>query len=203
MEGQLAKGSSFPIVVVPDKAVCDDVSMLEEEFIRNLSDDAVAVGRPSNKAAAADITHFLYEFGWLLHRDQWKAQYMASGVDEFSAERYRWLLRFSAERGCCAVAKSILNLLFSTSHDRALGTISEASLLHIAVKSSSRAMVEFLLAYAPPSPDSGHGSPEQVFRPDAPSHGGLTPLHLAASMHSGGDEVLDALTNAPEEVCYC
>jgi hypothetical protein len=182
------KGSSFPIIVVPDKAVCDDVSMLEEEFIRNLSNDAVA-----------DITHFLYEFGWLLHREQWTAQYIAAGIDEFSAQRYRWLLRFSAERGCCAVAKSILDRLFGMSHDSALWIIAEASLLHIAVKSSSRAMVEFLLEYTPPS----HGSREQVFRPDSPSHGGLTPLHLAAGMHSGGDEVLDALTNAPEEVCYC
>ena len=201
MEGQLVKGNSFPIIVA-DKTVCDDVGILEEEFTRNLGNGVME----GPNIAAAEITHFLYEFGWLLHRNKWKLHYMDLGLHNFSSERYQWLLRFSVERGYCAVVKNILDILFCTNHEstehvnaKAHKILSETNLLHIAVKNNSRNMVECLLAYNSTTSVSDVQQ-RYIFRPDTPSHGGLTPLHVAASMHSG-DEVLDALTNTPEEVC--
>ena len=102
-----------------------------------------------------------------------------------------------------------------------IGRLSEAvqddqSLLHRAVRRRSRGMVELLLAYVPPYIRSGGGVNVvdteylgklmqfklqwgNLFRPDMSGPGGLTPLHIAASMRDGEDMV-DALTSDPFQV---
>lgn len=85
-----------------------------------------------------------------------------------------------------------------------------ASLLHRAVRMKSRAMVELLLGYAP-SFLGGINDPDMerfkrkldfkvrwgaIFKPDMHGPGGLSPLHVAASLQDG-EEVVDALTSGP------
>ena len=88
-----------------------------------------------------------------------------------------------------------------------------ASLLHRAVRRRSRAMVELLLGFAP----SWLGGMEEadverlkrkldfrvrwgsIFKADMRGPGGLSPLHIAASLRDG-EEVVDALTSGPCQV---
>eukprot|EP00250_Pteridium_aquilinum_P022654 c25511_g1_i1 orf=79-3486(-) len=205
VEGQMRKGNAFPIIIA-DKPICEEINSLEKKYVGSGENDEHAA-RLSSSTIEADITHFLHELGWLLQRVQRKVHYIDLKIPEFSIARYRWLLRFSVEHSCCALVRRILDLLFSTddssvahAHLRAREVLSEANLLHVAVKSKSRAMVEFLLAYSPPiAPTSMASKRECYFRPDTPISDGFTPLHVAASIHSA-DSVVDALTNASEEL---
>lgn len=203
VEGQIWKGPAFPIIIA-EKPICEDICSLEKKYIES-SDGHSA--RASTTMLEADITHFLHELGWLFQRVQRKDDYLKLKMPEFSNTRYMWLLQFAVEHSCCAVVRWILDLLFSI-HDsssqqgstRALEVLSEASLLHVAVRSKSSDMVKFLVAYSPSVEATSIESRREIlFRPDIPISDGFTPLHVAACMKSA-DGIIDALTDAPAEV---
>lgn len=133
--------------------------------------------------------------------------------------RFKALLVYSVERNWCAVVQRVLDIGFEEDEWEVvfseLSEMSEegASLLHRAVRMKSRAMVELLLGYAP-SFLGGINDPDMerfkrkldfkvrwgaIFKPDMHGPGGLSPLHVAASLQDG-EEVVDALTSGPFQV---
>lgn len=203
VEGQHHDGNAFPLIVA-EKAVCEEISSLEEELEMSIMTQRT-IDKTRQSLIETEITHFLYELGWLFQRTQQTTSWIDSGMQEFSSARFKWLLRFAVEHSWCAVVVKILDLLFSIGsesnevvHSKALKTLSEVSLLHVAVRVNSRPVVDVLLSYSPPSTGCELRK-DYVFRPDTPGLAGLTPLHIAASMHAA-DGVIDALTNDPKQL---
>lgn len=126
---------------------------------------------------------------------------------------------YSVERNWCAVVGRVLDIVFENDEWEVvfseLSDMSqdEASLLHRAVRNKNRRMVEVLLGYAP-SFLAGMEDPDverfkqrldfrvrwaSIFKADMRGPGGLSPLHIAASLEDG-EEVVDALTSGPCQV---
>lgn len=156
---------------------------------------------------------FIHEMGWLLRRSRMRAKLVHGDFksDIFSFTRFGWLMEFSLDHGWCAVVKKLLDLLFDGYVGSAEGfsaelALLEIGLLHRAVRKRSRQMVEFLIRYIPERSSDVAGSEQKqtvrsesdgfLFRPDAVGPGGLTPLHIAASV-DGSETLLDALTDDP------
>lgn len=133
--------------------------------------------------------------------------------------RFKQLLIYSVERNWCAVVQRVLDIAFEDDDwEQIFSALSdmfqeEASLLHRAVRNKNRPMVELLLEYAP-SFLAGINDPDvesfkrkldfklkwgSIFKPDIRGPGGLSPLHIAASLQDG-EEVVDALTSGPCQV---
>jgi hypothetical protein len=74
--------------------------------------------------------------------------------------------------------------------------LSEIHLLNRAVKRKSNRMVHLLVQYVVICPDNSKLYP---FVPNLPGPGGLTPLHLAASIENAED-IVDALTDDPQQI---
>lgn len=158
---------------------------------------------------------FIHEMGWLLHRTrlQTRIGQTSGDVGLFPFERFRWLAEFSIDHDWSAVVKKLLSILCDGTvdlrpDDSNLQALLDIGLLHRAVRRNCRSTVEFLLSYHPSGAldrtglkknplDEGHN----LFRPDAAGPGGLTPLHIAASVDSS-ENVLDALTEDPGSVCF-
>lgn len=123
------------------------------------------------------------------------------------------------ERSWCAVVDKLFDIAL-TSQDIGTGIArlsqvvhDDHSLLHRAVRRKSRGMVELLLAYVPSCMRSETMSNAvdadklmqfrfqwgALFWPAMSGPGGLTPLHIAASMQDGEDMV-DVLTSDPFQV---
>jgi hypothetical protein len=75
--------------------------------------------------------------------------------------------------------------------------LAEIHLLNRAVKRKSRRMVHLLVQFVVLCLDNSKVYP---FLPNFPGPGGLTPLHLAASIENAED-IVDALTDDPQQVC--
>ena len=75
--------------------------------------------------------------------------------------------------------------------------LAEVHLLNRAVKRKSSRMVHLLVKFVVFCPDNSKVYP---FLPNFPGPGGLTPLHLAASIENAED-IVDALTDDPQQVC--
>ncbi|PKA51085.1 Squamosa promoter-binding-like protein 14 [Apostasia shenzhenica] len=182
------KGNNFPIIVA-GAAICQELRTLESEF-----DELQLQSRE-------DLLHFLNELGWLFQRIQ---NYPDTSLLEFSTSRFKYLLTFSVERDWSALVRTLLDILaerVSSSDSLAQESIEmllELQLLSRAVKRKCRKMVELLVNYTVKNAltkDSTH----HLFPPNSKGHGGLTPLHIAASMQEAED-VIDALTNDPQEI---
>ena len=140
-------------------------------------------------------------------------------LEQVSSTRFRQLLVYSVERNWCAVVQKVLDIAFENDEWEVvfteLGEMSdeEASLLHRAVRNRNRRMVELLLGFAP-SFLGGIGDPDvesfkrkldfrvrwgSIFKADMRGPGGLSPLHIAASLQDA-EEVVDALTSGPCQV---
>ncbi|KAG8370591.1 hypothetical protein BUALT_Bualt14G0133000 [Buddleja alternifolia] len=197
--------SSFLPFIVAEKDVCSEICTLES-IIENGDTNEVGV-----RNQALD---FIHEMGWLLHRSRMKFRLGETGgdVDLFPFNRFRWLIEFSVEHDWCAVVKKLLSILFDDTVDlgqqnsNRLAALLEIGLLHGAVRRNCRGMVEFLLKYHPSGvlgkTEAKHAQLEEgkyLFRPDAMGPGGLTPLHIAATL-DGSENVLDALTEDPGSV---
>lgn len=159
---------------------------------------------------------FVHEMGWLLHKNNSMLRLGATRwehVGIFPFKRFRWLIEFAIEHDWCAVVKKLLSILFDGAVDAGQQSIIEAlldiGLLHQAVGKKNKPMVKSLLEYQPSGAIMDKIEPKKknvdesryLFRPDNVGAGGLTPLHLAASLDSC-ENVLDALTEDPGSVCY-
>ena len=116
----------------------------------------------------------------------------------YSLSRFKFLFTFTVERDCCTLVKTLLDILVNFNGNglsrESLGMLSEVQLLNRAVKRRCRKMINLLINYSVISSDKKY-----IFPPNLAGPGGLTPLHLAASM-SNSEDLIDALTNDPEEV---
>ncbi|CAI9778819.1 unnamed protein product [Fraxinus pennsylvanica] len=206
-------GSSFFPFIVAEDDVCSEMCMLEREIELTETDDfQLETGKLE---ARNQVTNFIHEMGWLLHRNNLKSRLGHSdpNSDRFPFKRFKYLVAFSVDRNWCAVLNKLLDILFN-------GTVGageqpflkfalyEMGLLHRAVRRNSRALVEMLLKYSPErvadelsleynSLAESDGS--FLFRPDVVGPAGLTPLHIAAG-RDGSEDILDALTCDPGKV---
>ncbi|KAK4433831.1 Squamosa promoter-binding-like protein 1 [Sesamum alatum] len=201
--------SSFFPFIVAEKDVCSEICNLE-----SIIEGTETVDGDADKVRARDeALDFVHEMGWLLNKDRLIFRLGASSgnVDPFSFKRFRWLIEFALDHDWSAVVKKLLNILFDGTvdagqHTSILVALLEIGLLHRAVRKNSRSMVEFLLEYHPSGALDNRGPKEKqldegqhLFRPDSMGPGGLTPLHIAASLDSS-ENVLDALTEDPGSV---
>ncbi|XP_047180545.1 squamosa promoter-binding-like protein 12 isoform X1 [Vigna umbellata] len=201
---------SFPFIVA-EQEICSEICKLENviEAAETADDIQMKTKLMEEKTQAL---YFVQEMGWLLHRNRAKVRLgpVAPLQDCFHFNRFMWLVGFSMDHDWCAVMKKLLNIIFEGTVDIGEHTSVELSLLkmdllHKAVKRNCRPMVELLLKFVPANTSDGGDSKEKqvnkspnrfIFRPDSVGPSGLTPLHVAASMH-GSDNVLDALTDDP------
>lgn len=193
--------SSFFPFIVAEKDVCAEICSLESlievaDVAANTDDKALEI-----RNGALD---FIHEMGWLLHRSHLKIRLSEShDVDPFPFERLRWLIEFSIDHDWCAVVKKLLTSLFDGivelgQQNSNVQALLEIGLVHRAVRRNCSSMVECLLNYRPAN-GASDGTGDYLFRPDAVGPGGLTPLHIAASLDSC-ENVLDALTEDPKSV---
>ncbi|XP_027362021.1 squamosa promoter-binding-like protein 1 isoform X2 [Abrus precatorius] len=192
-------GCSFPFIVA-EQEICSEICKLESviEAAETADDIQIKTKLMEEKTRAL---YFIQEMGWLLHRSRVKVRLgpMAPGQECFHFNRFTWLVGFSMDHDWCAVMKKLLDIIFEGAVDTGEHTSAELALLdmgllHRAVKRNCRPMVELLLKFVPKQVNK---SPDRfLFRPDIVGPAGLTPLHIAASMH-GSENVLEALTDDP------
>ncbi|XP_021900760.1 squamosa promoter-binding-like protein 14 [Carica papaya] len=196
------KGNSFPVIIA-DATICNELRVLENEF-----DDDTKVCDIISEEKARDfdrpisreeILHFLNELGWLFQR---KATITKLESSDYSLSRFKFLLVFSVERDFCALVKALIDMLVESNLDihglskESLETLTEIQLLNRAVKRRSRKMADLLIHYSIGVADDT--SRKYIFPPNLVGPGGITPLHLAACT-SDSDDMIDALTNDPQE----
>ncbi|CAL5383262.1 unnamed protein product [Camellia sinensis] len=200
------KGTSFPVIIA-DATICQELRLLESEFNEGakvydtISEDQIHdLGKPRSKE---EVLHFLNELGWLFQR---KRNSSAIEVRDYTLARFKFLFIFSVERDCCALVKTLLDILFERYLERgepsreSLEMLSEIHLLNRAVKRRCRNMVDLLIHY---SVLSGNDTSKYIFPPNLVGPGGVTPLHQAACT-SSSDVMVDALTSDPQEIgLYC
>ncbi|WOL17169.1 squamosa promoter-binding-like protein 15 [Canna indica] len=196
------KGDSFPIIIA-DSSICQELRTLESDLEEDvLTTDAITEEHVNNSPRGRprdEVLHFLNELGWLFQRT-----HMPSGqpFPEFSTTRFKYLLTFSVERDWCTLVKTLLDILVERSlrNDalklESLEMLSEVHLLNRAVKRKCRKMVDILINY---SVIHGETTNVYLFPPNMAGPGGVTPLHMAASMEDSEDMV-DALTNDPQGI---
>ncbi|TKY72966.1 Squamosa promoter-binding protein 1 [Spatholobus suberectus] len=201
---------SFPFIVA-EQEICSEICKLENviEAAETADDIQIKTKLLEEKTRAL---HFIQEMGWLLHRSRVKVRLgpVAPVQDRFHFNRFIWLVGFSMDHDWCAVMKKLLDIIFegivdAGDHASVEFALLDMGLLHKAVKRNCKPMVELLLKFVPVKASDGGDSKEKqvnksperfLFRPDTVGPAGLTPLHVAASMH-GSEKVLDALTDDP------
>ncbi|CAO2202509.1 unnamed protein product [Urochloa humidicola] len=196
------RGNSFPVIVA-SSSVCQELRNLEVEledsqFLEASSDDQVH--DPRRSKPRDQILHFLNELGWLFQR----TAACTSDLDliQFSTPRFKYLLLFSSERDWCSLTKTLLDILAKRSlvsdelSQETMDMLAEVHLLNRAVKRKSSRMVHLLVKFFVICPDNSKVYP---FLPNFPGPGGLTPLHLAASIENAED-IVDALTDDPQQI---
>lgn len=213
MEDHGLSSGSFPFIVA-EPAICTEICNLESviESAETFKDVQMRNKQMEEKTRALD---FVQEMGWLLHRTRMKARLGSTAPvqDLFQFNRFKWLVDFSMDHDWCAVTKKLLDIMFEGSidageHNSAELALLDLGLLHKAVRRNCRPMVELLLKFVPGQSLDDDGKEKQggmhsdrfLFKPDSAGPAGLTPLHVAASMH-GSENVLDALTDDPGMVC--
>ncbi|XP_068647240.1 squamosa promoter-binding-like protein 15 [Aristolochia californica] len=197
------KGNSFPVIVA-DALICQELRTLEAEFEHGarmeditLEDQVQFFGQPRSKE---DVLHFLNELGWLFQK---RCTSKSLTVKDFSLIRFKYLFTFSVERDWSALVKMLLDILVEGNPelDRLskdlLEILSEIHLLNRAVKRKCRKMVDLLVHYYVSC--SSDASKKYLFLPNLAGPGGVTPLHLAACTQ-GSEEIVDELTNDPQEI---
>lgn len=203
------RGNNFPVIFA-SSSVCQELRNLEAEledsqFHDVSSDDQVHDSRRSK--LREQVLHFLNELGWLFQKVSAYAPSTKSDVSDsefiqFSTARFRHLLLFSNERDWCSLTKTLLDILSKRSvvsaelSQETLEMLSEIHLLNRAVKRKSSHMVRLLVQFVVFCPDNSKLYP---FLPNYPGPGGLTPLHLAASIDDAED-IVDALTDDPQQI---
>ncbi|CAH8389959.1 unnamed protein product [Eruca vesicaria subsp. sativa] len=190
------RGDSFPLIIA-NASICKELNRLEEEFHPKSQEEQGQTSdhRPTSRE---ETLCFLNELGWLFQKNQTTEPREQS---EFSLSRFKFLLVCSVERDYCALIRTLLDMLVERNvknnelNREALDMLAEIQLLNRAVKRKSTKMVELLIHYSV-NPSS---SKKLVFLPNITGPGGITPLHLAACT-SGSDDMVDLLTNDPQEI---
>jgi hypothetical protein len=202
------RGNSFPIILA-NSSVCQELRNLEAELensqFHDISlDDQVHDAR--RLKPRDQVLHFLNELGWLFQKAAACTPSTKSNSDseliQFSTARFRYLLLFSNERDWCSLTKTLLDILSKRSlvsdelSQETLEMLSQIHLLNRAVKKKSSRMVHLLVQFVVICPDNSKLYP---FVPNFPGPGGLTPLHLAASIEDAED-IVDAMTDDPQQI---
>lgn len=196
------RSSSFPVIVA-NASICQELKLLEHELNGEAKvssviteDEGQSTEAPNSKE---EIVQFLNELGWLFQRKT----YSELGDPRNMQRRFQFLFIFSIERDYSALVRTLLDLVVEwfSREDGLSGEPLEAlmklQLLNRAVKRKCKNMVDLLIHYAVTSDDGT--SKKYIFPPNLVGPGGLTPLHLAACM-SGSYDIVDALTNDPQEI---
>ncbi|XP_021283617.1 squamosa promoter-binding-like protein 14 [Herrania umbratica] len=197
------KGNSFPIIIA-DATICKELRLLESEFdIEAKASDIISEEhaydgrRPTSRE---EVLHFLNELGWLFQRRSTCPLFKSS---DYLLCRFKFLLIFSVERDYCALVKVLLDILVESNlymdglSRESVEMLSEIQLLSRAVKRRCRKMADLLIHYSISSIDES--SKKYIFLPNLEGAGGITPLHLAACT-SGSDDMVDVLTDDPQEI---
>ncbi|XP_020575955.1 squamosa promoter-binding-like protein 15 [Phalaenopsis equestris] len=194
------RGNSFPVIIA-DATICEELRSLEVEFDEDLDAISEDLYQESRRAQSREDTlHFLNELGWLFQRKN----HSDFPFIDFAASRFKYLLTFSVERDMSALVKKLLDVLMERCHggdsvlNESLELLLELQLLSRAVKKKCRNMVELLLNYSVKN-EITKDSRTYLFPPNYTGPGGLTPLHLAASM-GNAEDMVDALTNDPQGI---
>ncbi|KAL5669831.1 hypothetical protein ACJX0J_022052, partial [Zea mays] len=202
------RGNSFPVIVA-SSSVCQELRNLEVEFedsqVLDVSSDG-QIHDSRQPKTSVQVLHFLNELGWLFQRASACTSSTRSDVSDldlirFSTARFRYLLLFCSERDWCSLTKTLLDILAKRSlaseelSKETMEMLAEIHLLNRAVKRKSRNMVHLLVKFVVICPDNSKVYP---FLPNLPGPGGLTPLHLAASIENAED-IVDALTDDPQQ----
>ncbi|MQM20362.1 hypothetical protein Taro_053380 [Colocasia esculenta] len=195
------KGNSFPIIIADD-AICEELKLLESEVEVDLRTDMMHEDQAQDcmqPRSREDALHFLNELGWLFQRQSTSYPLLSN----FSKARFKFLFTFSVERDLSTLVKKLVDIMVERCSENSgliqesLETLSEIQLLHRAVKRKCQKMVSLLLHY---SISCGtEASKVYLFPPDLKGPGGVSPLHLAASMKDS-EEMVDQLTNDPQEI---
>ncbi|XWS14319.1 hypothetical protein CRYUN_Cryun35bG0000300 [Craigia yunnanensis] len=197
------KGNSFPIIIA-DATICEELRLLESEFdIEAKASDIISeehVYDYRRTRSREKVLHYLNELGWLFQKRRTCPLPKSS---DYSLDRFKFLLIFSVERDYCALVKVLLDMLVESNLDmdglsrESLAALSEIQFLSRAVKRRCRKMADLLIHYSISSSDGN--SKRYIFPPNLEGAGGITPLHLAACT-SGSDDLVDVLTNDPQEI---
>lgn len=197
------RGDSFPLIIA-NASICKELNRLEEEFHLKSQDMTEEQAQSSDRRPTSreEVLCFLNELGWLFQKNQTSEPWDQS---DFSLTRFKFLLVCSIERDYCALIRTLLDMLVERNlvndelNRETLDMLAEIQLLNRGVKRKSTKMVELLIQYSV-NPSTLGPSKKFVFLPNITGPGGITPLHLAACT-SGSDDMVDLLTNDPQEVC--
>ncbi|ESQ34695.1 hypothetical protein EUTSA_v10006656mg [Eutrema salsugineum] len=196
------RGDSFPLIIA-NASICKELNRLEEEFHPKTQDMTGEQAQTSDRRPTSreEILCFLNELGWLFQKNQTSEPREQS---DFSLSRFKFLLVCSVERDYCALTRALLDMLVERNlvndelNREALDMLAEIQLLNRAIKRKNTKMVELLIHYSVDPAPLG-SSKKFVFLPNITGPGGITPLHLAACT-SGSDDIVDLLTNDPQEI---
>ncbi|XP_059636356.1 squamosa promoter-binding-like protein 14 [Cornus florida] len=196
------KGTCFPVIIA-DASICYELRLLESEFDASKVHDTISEEPPVDfgwPRSREEVLHFLNELGWLFQRKRISS---TLEVPDYKLTRFKFLFIFSVERNCCALVKTLLDILLERDFGgngpsvESLEMLSEIHLLNRAVKRRCRKMVDLLIHYS--VLNSNEISRKYIFPPNLVGPGGITPLHLAACM-SSSDDLVDTLTSDPEKI---
>ncbi|KAL1219766.1 Squamosa promoter-binding-like protein 14 [Cardamine amara subsp. amara] len=197
------RGDSFPLIIA-NPSICKELNRLEEEFhlkSQDMTEEQQAQSSDRRPTSREDVWCFLNELGWLFQKNQTSELQEQS---DFSLTRFKFLLVCSIERDYFALIRTLLDMLVERNlvnnelNKEALDMLAEIQLLNRAVKRKSTKMVELLIHYSV-NPSTLSSSKKFVFLPNITGPGGITPLHLAACT-SSSDDIVDLLTNDPQEI---
>ncbi|KAG5410178.1 hypothetical protein IGI04_006497 [Brassica rapa subsp. trilocularis] len=181
------RSDSFPLIIA-SATICKELNRLEDEFHPNELTEHSS-DRPRSRE---EVVCFLNELGWLFQK---------KCASEFSLSRFKFLLVCSVERDYSFLVRTLLDMMVERNlgkdglmNTESLDMLAEIQLLNRAVKRRNTKMAETLIHYSVNST-----AKKFIFLPNITGPGGITPLHLAAST-SGSDDMIDVLTNDPQEV---
>ncbi|KAH0876049.1 hypothetical protein HID58_073411 [Brassica napus] len=164
------RSDSFPLIIA-NTTICKELNRLEDEF------------HPSSRE---EVLCFLNELGWLFQKK-------CRSESDFSLSRFKFLLVSSVERDYSSLVRALLDMIVERDgvmSKESLDMLAESQLLSRAVKRKNTKMAETLIHYS---------AKRFIFLPSVKGPGGITPLHLAAST-SGSEDMIDVLTNDPQEI---
>ncbi|KAG2313440.1 hypothetical protein Bca4012_027996 [Brassica carinata] len=181
------RSDSFPLIIA-NATICKELNRLEDEFHPNNVTEHSS-DRPRSRE---EVLCFLNELGWLFQKKQ---------RSDFSLPRFKFLLVCSVERDYYSLVRTLLDMMVERNvgndglmNKESLDMLAEIQLLNRAVKRKNTKMAETLIHYS-----VNPTAKKFIFLPNITGPGDITPLHLAAST-SGSDDMIDVLTNDPQEI---
>ncbi|ESQ27461.1 hypothetical protein EUTSA_v10018065mg [Eutrema salsugineum] len=190
------RSDSFPLIIA-NATICKELNRLEDEFHpKDATEEQIHNSyRPRSRD---EVLCFLNELGWLFQR-KWTSD--THGESDFSLPRFKFLLVCSVERDYCSLIRTLLDMMVERNlgkdglmNKESLDMLAEIQLLNRAVKRRNTKMAETLIHYS-----ANPTTKKFIFVPNIAGPGDITTLHLAAST-SGSEDMIDVLTNDPQEI---